>query len=134
MKKTLVMAATIAALPATAFAGTTVVEGADAAAQYEAKKGSSYTLAQKDKIFILRAPDGTETPKPKTLTVKAGEVIFLTNEEEKYVHNVYDSSDDSWVLKKQEPSGVASIAFSDPGEHKLRCAIHPKMKIKVTVE
>ena len=49
--------------------------------------------------------------KPKKLTVKAGEQIFLTNEEEKYVHNVYDTTDNSWVLKKQEPGGVAVISF-----------------------
>ena len=127
---------TIATLlvPVVVFAKTTVVEGDEAKKLYEANKGKAQVLAQKDKAFILRAPGGGETPKPKSMTLKAGEMLFLTNEEEKYVHNVYDNSDNSWVLKKQKPSEVAMIKFGKPGEHKLRCAIHPKMKIKVTVQ
>ncbi len=121
-------------MPTVAFAGTTVIEGDEAKKMYESSKGKAHALAQKDKTFILRTPDGSETPAPKSFTVKAGEPIFLTNEEEKYVHNVYDNTDNSWVLKKQNPSEVAVITFSKAGEHKLRCAIHPKMKVTVNVQ
>ena len=115
-------------------AETQVLEGDEAQAMYETSKSEHYTLRQIDKIFSLVAPDGTETPKPESVTVAPGEFIFITNEEEKVVHNVYDQSDQSWVLKKQEPGGYAAIAFGKPGQHKLRCAIHPKMKITVNVE
>ena len=121
-------------VPSYAYAGTVVKEGAEAKTLYEAAKATAQVLAQKDKIFILRAPGGAETKKPKEMTVKVGETIYLTNEEEKYVHNVYDNSDNSWVLKKQAPSEVAAITFNAAGKHKLRCAIHPKMKIKVIVK
>ena len=117
-----------------AYADTRVIEGDEAKALYEKSKSEFNTLRQSNKKFILVAPDGTETPKPKKLTVAKDELIFITNEEEKFVHNVYDRSDRSWVLKKQEPGGYAAISFSKPGEHKLRCAIHPKMKITVKVE
>lgn len=115
-------------------AETGVVEGDEAVALLESKKGSAYVLKQIDKVFVLVAPDGTETEKPDAMTVKAGEYFFITNDEEKVVHNVYDETDQSWVLKKQQPGGVAAIAFGASGVHKLRCAIHPKMKIAVTVE
>ena len=121
-------------LSGVALAETRVVEGDEAKALYDKLKLEFNTLRQSNKAFTLVAPDGTETPKPKKLTVAPDELIFITNEEEKFVHNVYDRSDRSWVLKKQEPGGTAAISFSEPGEHKLRCAIHPKMKITVKVE
>lgn len=120
--------------PTLALATTTVLEGDAGKAAYEANKSSAQVLAQKDKKFILRMPDGTEKKKPKTMTVKVGEQFFITNEEERFVHNVYDNSDNSWVLKKQQPSEAAAITFNEAGTHKLRCAIHPKMKVKIIVE
>lgn len=118
----------------TAIADTTVIEGGAAATLYEEKKGVFQTLKQWKKKFFLIATDGTETKKPKEIRVKAGEFIFLTNEEKKVVHNIYDESDKSWVLKKQKPGETAAIAFDLAGLHKLRCAIHPKMRVDVIVE
>lgn len=126
--------AALVLMPMMALAGTTVVEGDEAKKIYDAKKATSQTLVQKDKKFIVRAAGGAETADAATLSVAAGETFFLTNEEEKYVHNVYDNTDNSWVLKKQEPSQVAAITFAEAGEHMLRCAIHPTMKITVTVK
>lgn len=117
-----------------AFAGETVVaEGDEGKALYDQLKSESNILKQIDKNFILLAPDGEETEKPTEITIKVGEYVFITNEEEKVVHNVYDQSDNSWVLKKQEPGGYAAISFGAAGVHELRCAIHPKMKITVKV-
>lgn len=116
------------------FCATTVVEGDAAKAAYEKDKATAYTLRQKGTVFILVAPGGAETPTPTEVTIKPGEALYILNEEDKVVHNVYDESDNSWVLKKQEPANVASIAFSDVGTHKLRCAIHPKMKIVVNIK
>jgi len=115
------------------FAATKVTEGDDARTQYEAEKAKAKTLAQKEKVFILRA-GGAEAQKPEKLTVTAGERFFITNEEAEYVHNVFDESDAGWVLKKQDPGTVAAISFDSPGVHKIRCAIHPQMKTTVIVE
>lgn len=119
--------------PAAYAGGAVVVEGDFAKGLYDKEKGSAQTLMQVDKEFILQAADGTKTEKPEEMTVKVGERFFITNDEEKFVHNVYDTSDSTWVLQKQEPTAVAAVTFEDPGEHKLRCAIHPKMKITVKV-
>jgi plastocyanin len=120
-------------LPARAFADAAVVEGDEAVKLYQADKGKAQTLVQKGKEFILRAPDGKETSKPESMTVKVGERFYVSNEEMEFVHNIYDMTDSSWVLKKQEPSKIAAITFTKSGEHNLRCAIHPMMKIKVNV-
>lgn len=120
-------------LPTLCFAEAHVLEGDEAKSMYEQKKMSLQTLKQIGTMFTLVAPNGTETTKPDEMTVKVGEYIFITNQEEKIVHNVYDESDHSWVLKKQQPGGVAAIAFDAAGVHKLRCAIHPKMRITVNV-
>jgi len=114
-------------------AATLVTEEDAAKKLYTTEKAKAQTLVQKDKVFILRA-HGTETTAPHDLKIKVGEQFFIVNEEMEYVHNVYDEDDQTWVLKKQEPSGIAAIAFDKPGIHHLRCAIHPQMKIKVTVE
>lgn len=132
MKKVFAVASVLVSLTSPALAGK-AIEGDEAKKMYDAKGASTKVLAQKDKTFILR-DGGKESPNPEELHVKAGEIFFLTNEEEKFVHNVYDTSDKSWVLQKQEPAGVAAVSFDEPGTHELRCAIHPKMKIKVVAE
>lgn len=120
--------------PVVASANTSVIEGDDAKALLEENAASSHILKQKKKLFHLISNGGSEERKPSSLTIKKGDTIFITNEEKKFVHNVYDSSDQNWVLQKQLPGEVAAITFNEPGVHKLRCAIHPKMKITVTVE
>lgn len=133
MKKNLLLAIIACVIPTLAFAAVEAVEGDSAKQLYEADKGKSQVIVQKGKKFLLRAPGGAEEA-AKNVTVKAGERIYFTNEEEKYVHNIYDADDASWSLKKQSPSDVAAVTFNEPGKHKLRCAIHPNMKINITVE
>jgi plastocyanin len=133
IKKAVLLFALCLLFPALTYAATAVTEGDEAKKLYETEKGKAQILVQKDKNFILRT-EGAETPKPATLKVKAGERFYILNEEAEYVHNVYDESDAGWVLKKQEPSTVAAVSFGSPGEHKLRCAIHPQMRITVAVQ
>lgn len=133
-KTAAVAAVAVAFTFSSANAATNVVEGDAAKTKYEAEKSKFHTLKQINKRFVLVAPDGTENKKPKEMTVATGEFIFITNEEDKVVHNVYDQTDQSWVLKKQKPSGYAAISFDSAGTHKLRCAIHPKMKITIHVK
>jgi len=129
---------TIAALlmtPSLILADTKVLEGSDAKQQLKSKGDSAIVLVQKKKNFYLKSPSQKKLQrKPQEVRVNVGELVFITNEEKKVIHNVYDESDQSWVLTKQEPGGVAAVAFDKPGKHVLRCAIHPKMKTTVIVE
>ncbi len=133
MRRHLLVATTTLMLTAPAFCASKVLDGDDAQHLYDAEKSKAQVLVQKDTSFHLRKPGTAEEDKPATLTVKKGEYFFIVNEEMAYVHNVYDETDASWVLKKQAPSSVAALSFDSSGEHKLRCAIHPKMQVTVIV-
>ena len=64
MRKTLIALTTVLAIaPAVALAETNVIEGAEAEKLYAEKKGTNYVLAQQDKLFFLRSPDGSEKKK-----------------------------------------------------------------------
>ncbi|CAH0537247.1 cupredoxin domain-containing protein [Vibrio marisflavi] len=116
-------------------AATDVIEGEQARVSYEAAQDGSLALIQKRKTFYLKQPDQKKLKrKPTEITVKAGEVIYILNSEKKITHNIYDESDESWVLTAQEPGDIAAVTFNDKGEHNLKCAIHPKMKLKLIVE
>jgi len=116
-----------------AVAETEVIEGEDAKQFMKEQQGSAIVLSQKDKVFILNRSDTESVPKPQEITVKVGEYFFITNEEDRTVHNVYDLVDRSWVLKKQIPGGIAAIKFDEAKVHKLNCAIHPQMRVTVNV-
>ena len=70
----------------------------------------------------------------KKITVSVGDELQFVNED-KYVHNIHSTSDGyEFDLGAQQPGDTQSIAFDSPGKVKIRCAIHPKMKLTVTVE
>ena len=119
--------------PLSSFAEAVVIEGDEAVTRYQRDKATAKLLVQKGREFILRTPDGKEAVKPPGMSVKVGEWFYISNEEDEFVHNVYDVTDSSWVLKKQHPSTIAAISFNKPGEHRLRCAIHPFMKMDIEV-
>lgn len=110
-----------------------VIEGEKARTEYENAKGKSAVLIQKKKKFYFQENGGKKIKKPKSITIKVGQPLFIINDEKKIVHNVFDESDSSWVLKKQAAGEKAYTIFNEPGVHKLRCAIHPKMKVTVNV-
>lgn len=134
MKLYTLLFATLVAFAVSAHAEVTVKEGDTAQKLYEADKGKAIILAQKNKEFILRTPGGQEKTKPEVVKLKVGQRLYVVNEEHTFVHNVYDESDASWLLKKQEPSRTAVIIFDKPGVHRLRCAIHPTMKTELRIE
>lgn len=129
----LLLMMSMSAVMGAVFADAVVTEGVEAQKIYHEKKNSAQILVQKNKVFILRH-QGKEEEKPEELEVKKGETFFIVNEEDKFIHNVYDLDDESWILKKQEPGGIAAIRFEKEGLHSLRCAIHPTMKTLVKVK
>jgi plastocyanin len=114
-------------------AGVDVIEGEEAKVLYEEQKDSAETLSQINKIFVLKKPGGENIENPPEVSAPVGSYLFIVNDEEKTVHNVYDQTDHSWVLKKQLPAGIAALKFTEPGIHELRCAIHPGMKVTIKV-
>lgn len=88
-----------------------------------AAKAEDITIRQKGKTFS-----------EKEVVIKAGSTIVFTNDDET-THNVYSrSKGHKFDIGAQRPATSASHTFSDPGKVKVRCAIHPRMKLTVNVE
>ena len=69
-----------------------------------------------------------------SLTLKAGDTIVFTNKDD-VTHNVKvingDDTDDKGL---QKPGEILKATFAKAGSYQVRCGIHPKMKIDVTVQ
>ncbi len=70
----------------------------------------------------------------KKLALKAGDKVTFVNKDQ-FAHNVYSKSKGhEFDLGAQGPDTSDSVTFSKPGKIKVRCAIHPKMKLTITVK
>lgn len=71
---------------------------------------------------------------PAALTVKAGDGLTFVNRD-LYDHNVYSaSSGNGFNIGIQVPGDTSGVTLSNPGTVEVRCRIHPKMRLVVTVE
>ncbi len=66
--------------------------------------------------------------------MKAGDGLTFVNGD-LYDHNVYsDSPGNVFNLGIQAPGQTNGVTLAAPGTVEVRCRIHPKMKLVVTVE
>lgn len=71
---------------------------------------------------------------PTRLTVKAGETILFRNDD-KVAHNVFSTTKGSeFDLRIQRPGSTSPMKLLKAGAVEIRCAIHPGMKLLVTVK
>jgi plastocyanin len=64
-----------------------------------------------------------------------GDRIVFTNEDD-VIHNIHifgPSNDDSTDLGLQKPGASLTYRFDKPGSYRVRCNIHPSVKMTVTV-
>ena len=79
-------------------------------------------VAQKNKAFSTAA-----------LTIHVGDKVTFRNDDA-FVHNVFSLTDEMPFDLGTAPQGQAkSIAFTKAGKFEIECAIHPEMKLIVTV-
>lgn len=70
----------------------------------------------------------------KSIHIKVGDSIKFVNKDD-IVHEVHsDTEGNDFDLGAQKPGAETSHTFDKPGTVKVRCAIHPKMKLDVVVE
>ena len=70
----------------------------------------------------------------KQVTLKVGDAISFVNDDD-ITHNVYSRSrGHKFDIGAQRPGTAISHQFTAPGKVKVRCAIHPRMKLTVNVE
>ena len=70
----------------------------------------------------------------KKVSLKVGDTISFVNDDD-ITHNVYSrSKGHKFDIGAQRPGTSVAHKFTAPGKVKVRCAIHPRMKLTVTVE
>jgi len=68
------------------------------------------------------------------VTIKPGDTILFKNSDD-VVHNVFSTSAGmEFDIRRQAPGGSSSVPFPHEGVAEVRCSIHPKMKLVVTVK
>ena len=71
---------------------------------------------------------------PGSLTVDNNQKVTIVNDDGDLLHHVYVESDTfNFDSGDQQPGGSARITFNVPGDFKVLCGIHPKMKLLVHV-
>lgn len=71
---------------------------------------------------------------PTAITIKAGESLTVVNDDIFLHHAFVDAENMQYDSGSMEEGDQRTVAFNTPGEYQLLCAIHPKMKLAVTVE
>ena len=83
---------------------------------------NSYRITQKGREF-----------QQKQITLQRGDRLHFTNEDE-FLHQIYIASPDfSFDLPEQAPGQAIDVEFARAGIFEVRCHIHPKMLLTVTV-
>jgi plastocyanin len=71
------------------------------------------------------------------VTVKAGDHIKFANQDD-VNHNILvqegDDDDNAKDMGVQAPGASVDVAFDKAGKYKIRCHIHPSMKLNVDVQ
>ncbi|WP_308911254.1 plastocyanin/azurin family copper-binding protein [Pseudokordiimonas caeni] len=71
---------------------------------------------------------------PGEIAIKAGDTVTISNDDE-FLHHVYVKGDGMDYDSGGQPIGTSlTIPFPVKGVFEVRCDIHPKMRLTVTVE
>jgi plastocyanin len=88
-------------------------------------------LASADEIKVNQVNKAFD---PVSLTVKAGDTVDFVNGDT-VTHNVYTrGTPQVFSLGALKPGEQKSVTFSTPGTYDVKCAIHPTMKMTITVQ
>jgi len=67
------------------------------------------------------------------VSIVAGDTLRFTNEDD-FLHQIYASSPGmNFDSDEQAPGDIVDVKFPTPGEFDVRCGIHPRMRLHVSV-
>jgi plastocyanin len=90
---------------------------------YAQSQTDGVTISQKNRKYS-----------PKAVTLKKGDSLNVVNDDI-FLHHAFIKSDDmEFDSGSMEEGDSAKITFETSGQYQLKCAIHPKMKLDITVE
>jgi plastocyanin len=71
---------------------------------------------------------------PKVVTAKIGDTVVFLNDD-RFAHNLFSESKGfEFDVRKQMPGDRHTMTLERKGTFEVRCAIHPRMRMKITVE
>ena len=83
---------------------------------------ANQTINQKGRVFSV-----------ESVTIKKGEALTFVNDDS-VPHNILSTSKgNEFNLGSQPPGASTDVTFKDTGEALVICAIHPRMKLSVTI-
>ena len=72
---------------------------------------------------------------PNRLEISRGDTVGILNDDGELLHHAYVATDDfSFDSGEQDPGSTTDIRFTKAGTFAVRCRIHPKMLLEVTVK
>ncbi|MBD0273734.1 MAG: hypothetical protein ICV73_17620 [Acetobacteraceae bacterium] len=81
------------------------------------------TVSQKNRVFS-----------PRAVTLDQGESLVFVNDDGELLHHVYSDDPRLAFDTGEQPAGVRSpVRFAARGVFEIRCRIHPRMLVQVTV-
>ncbi len=84
--------------------------------------GRSLIVMQKDKRFDV-----------EKLKIRPGDKVVFQNHDE-ITHNIYSpTKGNEFNINVQRPGASTGVTFWTEGEIEVRCAIHPKMKMTISI-
>jgi len=82
------------------------------------------TVSQRNRIF-----------EPNRLQIARGDTVRVVNDDGELLHHAYIATDVfNFDSGEQEPGSAVNIVFTKAGTFTVRCRIHPKMELVVTVK
>jgi plastocyanin len=83
---------------------------------------ANQTITQKGRLFSA-----------ESVAIKKGESLTFANDDS-VPHNIISiSKGNEFNLGSQPPGSVTDVTFKQAGEARVICAIHPRMKMTVTI-
>jgi len=85
-------------------------------------ESAAVVVTQKEKTFL-----------PATVELHVGQTLEIVNDDTT-LHNAYCSAGEfKYNSGPQQPGSKSKLTFAAAGSYEVRCAIHPKMRLAVTV-
>ncbi|WP_017932207.1 cupredoxin domain-containing protein [Robiginitomaculum antarcticum] len=88
-----------------------------------AQAGTSHIISQKNRSYA-----------PGQITINKGDTLKIVNDDIFLHHTYIDSGGMSYDSGGMEQGEIRNITFDEAGNYLIKCDIHPKMKLDVTVQ
>ena len=86
--------------------------------------GAVHVVSQRGRAFL-----------PLEIAIARGDTLQIVNDDGDLLHHAYiESSEFSFDSGDQKPGSKTDVVFTKAGVFTVLCGIHPKMKMRVTVQ